>query len=473
MSIRGLKRSRQIPPTHPFTGKKTWVPRMATGVSRALAAVLRSIGIDAEAIPPPDAETLELGGRHTSGEECYPLRLTVGDFLKILQKPGVDPAKLAFFMATGQGPCRFGQYAPYVKSMLASLGYPGVTILAPACETGYSDFGEASSLYTRGAWRAIVCSDILFKLLLKTRPYEIAAGSSDLVYEESLCELCRTLEVPYASNKEQMSALQECMLRIRDCFRAVEIKQDPDRPLIGVVGEIFCRLNTFSNDDLVRRLEEFGAEVRLNDVSEWIWYVNDDEFRTLRLRGRHFSLRALSAHVRNHFQHKDERDIAALFNEDFHGYEEPSEMAEVLGYAEPYLPPLGANGEMIVNIGKAVYFSKKGADGVIDISPFTCMNGIICEAIYPRVSRDNGGIPIRNFYFDGTQFDLERDVGIFLELARNYHGRKTCRRPSEAACFAAVEGALCGSLAPFPTHKRVITEGHPTKVGKYHEGARR
>jgi len=33
---------------------------------------------------------------------------------------------------------------------------------------------------------------------------------------------------------------------------------------------------------------------------------------------------------------------------------------------------------------------------------------------------DHGGIPIRNFYFDGTHSDLERDIGIFLELARSF-----------------------------------------------------
>jgi predicted nucleotide-binding protein (sugar kinase/HSP70/actin superfamily) len=83
---------------------------------------------------------------------------------------------------------------------------------------------------------------------------------------------------------------------------------------------------------------------------------------------------------------------------------------------------------MVVNVGKAIYFARKGLDGVIDISPFTCMNGIVCEAIYPRVSRDCGGIPIRNFYFDGAQFNLEQDVGIFLELARNYRtDRSGCR----------------------------------------------
>jgi len=56
------------------------------------------------------------------------------------------------------------------------------------------------------------------------------------------------------------------------------------------------------------------------------------------------------------------------------------------------------------------------------------MNGIVCEAIYPRVSRDLGGIPIRNFYFDGTQSDLDRDLGVYLELARSYQRKKKFAR---------------------------------------------
>jgi len=419
-----MNNSRRVPSSHPLAGKKVWVPRMSAGAASALAAVLRSLGLDAEAIPESDSETLELGGRHTSGEECYPLRLTVGDFLKILSMPGTDPNAVAFFMATGQGPCRFGQYVPYVRSLLRKLGYGGLTILAPSCEEGYSDFGEASSLYVRGAWRAIVSTDILSKLLLKTRPYESVPGSSDQLYQESLEQLCRTLQISYKSNAEQMEGLQKCLVKIRKRFRGLKIQLDARRPLIGVVGEIYCRLNTFSNNELVRRLEESGAEVWLNDISEWIWYVNDDQFRRMQLQGKSFSLEALGAHLRNHFQRKDEHALVSLFKEDFRGYEEPEDIGEILTFAEPYLPPLGANGEMVVNVGKAVYFAKKGADGVIDISPFTCMNGIVGEAIYPRVSREHSGIPIRNFYFDGTQSDLERDIGIFLELARSYRRNK-------------------------------------------------
>ncbi len=427
----------KVPATHPLFGKKTYIPRMAEGSVRALAAVLRSLGIDTEAVPPSDSSTLELGGKFSGGDECYPLKVTLGDFLRILEQPGLDPKKTAFFMATGQGPCRFGQYAPYLKSILTKLGYGEITIFHPSCEHGYSDFGEASDLFVRGAWRAIVSADILFKLLLKSRPYEIAAGSADRIYEESVSDLCGTLEVPYPSCKSQMIALQECMLRARNLFRNLAVEFDPRKPLIGVVGEIFCRLNEFSNSDLVRRLENAGAEVWMNDVGEWIWYTNVDQFHALKLHGRQISLEALGAHIRNRIQHKDEHTLLGPFRGDFRGYEEPGHVQEVLDCAEPYLPASGVNGEMVLNVGKAVYFAHKGLDGVIDISPFTCMNGIVGEAMYPRVSRDNAGIPIRNFYFDGTHSDLERDIGIFIELAKSYQRRKPWPRQAPAIAQAA------------------------------------
>ena len=190
-----------------------------------------------------------------------------------------------------------------------------------------------------------------------------------------------------------------------------------------MVGEIFCRLNTFSNDDLVRRLEEYGGEAWLSDLTEWVWYTNSEQFRKLKLNGRLISTDGLGAWIRERVQHRDEHVLLEPFNEEFVGYEEP-DIHEVLELRRPYLPRDGALGEMVLNVGKAIYLAKKGVDGIIDISPFTCMNGIVCEAIYPRVSRDLGGIPIRNFYFDGTQSDLDRDLGVYIELARSYQRRK-------------------------------------------------
>ncbi len=274
--------------------------------------------------------------------------------------------------------------------------------------------------FVRTGWRALLAADLLQKLLLMWRPYEERRGDSEQTYEDSLADLCQTLEAD--GGRAWHPTARRCAIAwcaCRDRFRRLGSAARPAQPLIGIVGEIFCRLNTFSNDNLVAALEQYGAEAWLSDIVEWIWYTNSEHFRKLKLEGRLWTLEALGAWVRKRVQKHDEHVLVEPFRDDFAGREEP-DIYEVLECARPYLPREGAFGEMVLNVGKVVYLAKKGAAGIIDISPFTCMNGIVCEAIYPRISRDLGGLPIRNFYFDGTQSDLDRDLGVYMELARTY-----------------------------------------------------
>jgi predicted nucleotide-binding protein (sugar kinase/HSP70/actin superfamily) len=400
---------------------------MAYGSGRAFAAVFRALGVDADIVPPSDDHTRELGARYTSGDECYPAKVTVGDFMKLLERPDVDPSKVMLFMPTADGPCRFGQYAPYLKQILTANGYDQTEILSPTSDNAYGGLGELAGPFVRTAWRGLLAADILQKMLLHYRPHETHKGDIDAVYEECLDDLCSAIEKSPTAPPVQLRAVRDSLVRCRDRFRTVPIHRDPSIPVIGIVGEIFCRLNTFSNDDLVRRLEEYGGEAWISDLTEWVWYTNSEHFRKLKLRGRQISTESLGAWIRGRVQHRDERVLLEPFREEFAGLEEP-DIYEVLEHAKPYLPRDGALGEMVLNVGKAVYLAKKGVDGIIDISPFTCMNGIVSEAIYPRVSRDLGGIPIRNFYFDGTQSDLDRDLGVYIELARGYQRRKKTQR---------------------------------------------
>src|SRR5881227_3449057 len=91
------------PGDHPLKGKRIYIPPMADGSARAFASAFRAIGLDAQPTPPSDHRTRELGARYTSGDECYPAKVTVGDFMKVLEKPGNDPAQVACFMPTAQG----------------------------------------------------------------------------------------------------------------------------------------------------------------------------------------------------------------------------------------------------------------------------------------------------------------------------------------------------------------------------------
>jgi predicted nucleotide-binding protein (sugar kinase/HSP70/actin superfamily) len=409
-----------------MTGRTLYLPRMPFGGSRLLAAAFHSIGFDARVIAESDARTLELGSKYTSGDECYPQRVVMGDFMKLIEDERLDPKTLAFMIPTANGPCRFGQYASMQRVVLDEAGFDDVLILSLTSADGYAGIGEHARELIRTGWRAVVANDILMKMLLKIRPYELTPGDTDAVYLEGLETVAATLARPNVSNKERLADIKAALARVKSLFVSIPVR-DEDRPLIGVVGEIFCRLNTFSNEELIRHIEAQGGECWLAGVGEWLWYTNEEQFRRYREEKRRASKDWLKTYLTKRIQLSDEHALMEGFGDVFRGYEEPH-VTEIIEYARPYLPQSGSMGEMVLSTGGAIFFHGKGADGIVDISPFTCMNGIITEAIYPKVSREHDSIPIRVFYFDGTQSDLERDVGIFLELAATYKRRKKVAR---------------------------------------------
>ncbi|NNF83908.1 MAG: hypothetical protein HKM29_01995 [Deltaproteobacteria bacterium] len=422
-----------------LAGRTVFIPTMTEAGVHTISAAFRSVGIDAIAMPPSDEETLLLGGRFSSGEECLPQKVTLGDTLKLLIHGKVAPEKMALFMPASNGPCRFGQYGPYMKMVLEDMGFDDVILVSPTCSDGYSGVGERSDELLRTAWRAMVGGDLLEKLLLRVRPYETEKGAADRAFEEALGILCRAVEVPGEKQGRKLARIVAALREGRELFRNVPTDFSSPRPLIGVVGEIFCRLNAFSNDDVLRKVEDAGGECWISDVTEWVWYTNADHHRELRRYGKTLSFEMLGAKLKWHFQRKDEHALIEVFGGDFLGYEEPHDIREVMELARPYLVPEGTLGEMLLSVGKSVYLYRKGADGILDINPFSCMNGIVSEAVYPRVSRDCDGLPVRVLYFDGTHVDRRYELEIFMELVREYSSRKRMQRilPEDFVAAAA------------------------------------
>jgi len=404
--------------------RTVFFPAMTEAGVGAVSAVFRSLGIHAAVLPPSDEETLELGGRYSSGEECLPLRVTLGDILKMLVNGRIRADRMALFMPSSDGPCRFGQYSSYIKRVLHELGFGDVVIISPASKDGYEGLGNHAVELLRASWQAVVGSELLTKLLMRIRPYETVKGSADAAYKLALSDLCAVVETGGKNFGERMERLKKSLSVGRALLKAVPIDDSIQRPLIGIIGEIFCRLHTFSNDDVVRKVEEAGGECWVADVSEWIWYTNAVQIARLKRTGRHISFEMLGAWLKWRLQHKDEKELLSVFGSDFRGYEEPGDIREILELARPYLVPFGALGEMILSVGKSVYLYNKGADGVIDINPFSCMNGTVSESVYPKLVRDCDGLPVRVIYYDGTRTDRRYEIDIFMDLVREYMARK-------------------------------------------------
>jgi predicted nucleotide-binding protein (sugar kinase/HSP70/actin superfamily) len=272
------------------------------------------------------------------------------------------------------------------------------------------------SQFARLAWQGIVAVDLLMKKLLETRPYEKEKGKTDQVYQESLKRVCEAI----LKGDDLGEALQKSI----EDFNQIEVNGLGTKPLIGIVGEIFVRLNRFANEDVIRKIEQFGGEAWIAPFTEWILYVNTIS-KKRSLRKKSFS-NLLKVFLTDYYQKKDEHHLEKIFKGHLRNFGEP-QTRSILRKAKPYIDS-SFEGEAILSVGKTVDFAKRGASGVVNIMPFTCMPGTIVSALLKRYREENNNIPILNMAYDGQeQTNTLTRLEAFMYQAKGFQNRKNKR----------------------------------------------
>ena len=293
-------------------------------------------------------------------------------------------------MPSGNGPCRFGQYHRFHRMVLDDLGFEGVPIYSPSQDHRlYKELNILGAKFSRLGWRALVAVDLLTKLLHEIRPYEIRKGETDRIYKEVLPAVLTAVTTEGNGTSEVVRDGIRRFLKID--------REDTKKPIVGIVGEIYIRSNKFSNNDVVRRVEELGGQVWLAPITEWISYVNYVSRRRESVAHVGLSNR-LKLFLTDYIQNKDEHKLEDLFI-DYLKYGEEPKVKDIIKKASPYVH-VSFEGEAILSVGKTIDFIDKGVSGIINAMPFSCMPGTISSAIM-RLIQKHHNVPIINLAYDG------------------------------------------------------------------------
>lgn len=421
-SLRGFRPER-VPPAKPLYPASCparcasdkpllYIPYMGD-VSLALRSAFRAAGQPAEVMSPGDAETLELGRRYTTGKECLPCIITAGDMLRTARQPDFDPLRSAFFMPGGSGPCRFGQYHCLHKLLLSDAGFPQVPVVSISQDAEMyqqsTQFGNETLL---AAWRGSCAMEFLLNAVLAIRPYETEPGRADAVYQSWRDRLAAFLET--APTTEALARQLE--YAVADLL-AVPVDRRQPRPRIGIVGEIYVRHHPLANNQLIRRLERFGAECMLAGFSEWIYYTNWT--RKLEARQRRQWRTWFTAVLKDRAMRRTHRRLSVPFEPILGKFQEPT-AEEILDLAEPYIHP-SFQGEAVLSVGKMVEMARHGCHGVVNVGPFSCMPSTIVAGVMKHLASRLGDLPMLSLSFDGQQDPtLDTRLEAFMHQAQTY-----------------------------------------------------
>jgi len=382
------KNIRREAPTTVNSNKVILIPRMCTH-AEVLGAAMEAFGVKAVVLPEPDERNLLYSNKVTSGKECLPYRVSLGDFMRFFYEGnsyGFGPEDVEGFMASAFGPCRFGKYAVEQIRILREIGF-NLQIRTTVSNNAYRDLNIGTG-FERLAWNGIVAVDYLERLLWRTRPYEKSIGVTDALFNECLTDL--------ANHIRKREKFDYYLRQVTTRFEALIDPDKPRRPIVGINGEIYLRSNRFSNRDMVRECEKAGLEVIVSPIGEWLKYIThrniEDGIRERRLK------KIVIGYLRQFQLERDERSVISNFKEMIDS-REPS-IEEILSFSSQYLSPK-CGSEAVVSIGAGIeWMENPNFAGVISVMPHGCMPGGIVAAMSENFSRMYGK-PWINLTYDG------------------------------------------------------------------------
>lgn len=410
-------------------GKRFLIPEMSRIGSHLLAGVFRGFGISASVME--TFEGLDLGKEFTSGKECFPCVVTLGDILLFMKKERerlgnrFNPENYIYFMPESDGPCRFGMYNKYHRIVLDSFpDLDRVKIASLSSKDAYSLDGlipkEKITDFRKAAYLSVVVGDILDRLLWRIRPYEKEEGMADEFIDEAMERMTESFSKH--SSPKNLSGILNDLVEIVKEGKEVINPDIPQKPLIGMMGEIYVRSHLKANQDTIRTLEKYGAEVINASIAEWINYTTYDQARlarvALKLNLRRFRLKEIKESLLKYLkynltlfcQYKQQTKVYRMVRNyiDIEEDHKISHLEKTLKKDNTFSFEVGT--EACLSIATALKHAHAGYNGVANIFPFTCMPSNLTSAIAkPLMARLN--IPYIDVSYDGS-FQPGREAAL-------------------------------------------------------------
>lgn len=357
----------------------------------AWATALNYLGVEAFIPPYTSKKTLSLGIKHSPEAICLPYKLVLGNLIEAIEG-GTDYV----VMITSPGICRLGEYGKIIKNALDDLGYDAKYIeldLYQGFKAMYNFQSEISGvknpfkiIYSLVLTiKKVFIMDKMQELLSYYRAREVKHGQAEKIHTKYMKKFLDALSLREI-NKIEKEVAEE--------FKKVEIDKNRDIITVDLTGEIFMVLDSFSNQNLERELGRMGVQTRRSlTVSSWL---------------------------------KD-AIIPKIFKKG------ETHLERAIRFAKPYLKR-DIGGDALESVSDVAYAHFKGVDGLIHISPFTCMPEIMSQNIFPAM-KENVDIPVLALIMDeqtgraGYVTRLEAFVDLMRRRKRRLETEKTEQAP--------------------------------------------
>lgn len=229
---------------------KYFIPYFAPH-AHAFAGALEAQGEEVDVLDLPDNTALQLAEQISSGNECHPFKLIMGDLAK-LERAGNLPKNSAYiFPVVLTSKCIVTQYQPAMTRFVNIIGRPDVDIIGAAGTSLLERFGFG---FVMNLDKGLIAIDYLYRYKREINSYATGKNQLETAFRQGLKAIRQAMVK--GNIIEGVDQAIQWMKQVR-----LDTGLRGKKPIIGIIGDVYTRVNPAANLYMFSMLEEMGCEV--------------------------------------------------------------------------------------------------------------------------------------------------------------------------------------------------------------------
>lgn len=327
--------------------------------------VFRHHGYNLEVLPSNDRKAIDWGLKYVNNDACFPSIIVVGQFVEALKSGKYDLNKVALLITQTGGGCRATNYIAFIRKALKDMGLGHIPVISLSVSGLESNPGFKPTVsMINSAIKALAFGDLFMRVLYRTRPYELEAGSADNLYEK-WNEKCKDV-LSCSSSRLYDNTVKS----IVEEFDNLPLR-DIVKPKVGLVGEILVKFHPTANNNVVDIVESEGAEAVMPDLLDFFFYCAYSPIeKRKRLKGKRSSEK-IARIVISYMEHY--RKPLRKYLSKSKRFSPPSSIYELAELAESVLSLSNNTGEGWFLTAEMLELIHSGASNIVCMQPFACL----------------------------------------------------------------------------------------------------
>ena len=356
------------------------IPQMAPIHFELIETAVRACGYNVELLRECTPHTVETGLKYVNNDACYPSILTTGQMIEALESGKYDVNKTALIMSQTGGGCRATNYIGFIRKALKDAGFPQVPVISFNVVGMEKMPGFKLSLgLAERLLKCVIYGDLLQKLLMKNRAYEINKGETEALYQKWL-DKCKKL-IEKSNSKEFKQSIYDMV----NDFENIKLDTSIEKPKVGVVGEVLIKYHPYGNNFVANVLENEGAEVILPDFMGFIKFIATHKItfnQLLKIDKAKATIFKAAIKLIDIF----EKDLKIALSQSKKDYLPPCDIWHLEDKVKDILSIGNQTGEGWFLTAEMVEYIEHGIPNIVCVQPFACLpNHIVGKGVIKTI----------------------------------------------------------------------------------------